>query len=417
MRLALLSDSGNPSPWIDAIARSSLHELAAVIVREADRAGAQAMAGSTPVLCNWEELLHFNGVDGVVLSQGKVAASRDDQLRKLVQAGLPLLVEHPACAAIVAFEVEMIRTEMKSVVLPYCASLEHPFVSSVDAFHCDTQGGKPQITQVTLERKLSRTDRENVLAQFAEDALLMRRFIGDLVSVNASGAQLSDAQWPNLAVMLTGTTGIVARWSVLPGTVPLDSAQLRIWSKQGETFLEISDPAHAWSASVGGKALPPLSLEWNARVESLKSFGDAVGQLASGGRWMEAARCIEAAECVEASLRRSRTIPLYNEEINEEGSFKGVMAMAGCGVLIASLIFLLVGAVVQGVYDQWHHETAGVVESVDKLVDSGGQHEERTHVLLRLWPAYPFLMFLALQLFRLVFWRSKSEEEGSQAVS
>src|SRR5207244_3847596 len=56
--------------------------------------------------------------------------------------------------------------------------------------------------------------------------------------------------------------------------------------------------------------------------------------------WLAACRDQEAAEAVDRSLMRGRTIELFNEEHTEEASFKGVMAMGGCLVLLVAICVL-----------------------------------------------------------------------------
>ena len=50
----------------------------------------------------------------------------------------------------------------------------------------------------------------------------------------------------------------------------------------------------------------------------------------------------------DRSLARGRTIELFNEEHTEEESFKGVMAMGGCLLLVMALGVLFVAVVVEG---------------------------------------------------------------------
>ena len=78
---------------------------------------------------NWEELFLQSSADAVIVGRGgKEAAARAnidpaerraDQLRKLVQAAVPLIVVCPACEAIVGFEIEMIRRGYQSIIVPF----------------------------------------------------------------------------------------------------------------------------------------------------------------------------------------------------------------------------------------------------------------------------------------------------------
>jgi len=103
---------------------------------------------------------------------------------------------------------------------------------------------------------------------------------------------------------------------------------------------------------------------------------------ASLAGWSDAARAVELAEAVERSVRRGRTIELHDEDFSEEATFKGTMTSLGCAVLMFGLVTLVVAAAFR-------------------------QHGRWLYVLLVV-----FLLFLALQLFRLVFrGRPKSGEQ------
>src|SRR4029077_4312375 len=89
--------------------------------------------------------------------------------------------------------------------------------------------------------------------------------------------------------------------------------------------------------------------------------------------WLAACRDQEAAEAVDRSLLRGRTIELFNESHSEEQSFKGVMAMGGCLLLVAALAVLFFVV---------------LVESLQLPV-----HE---FLIWRLWPVYllvPIVVF------------------------
>ena len=83
---------------------------------------------------DWEILLHTSEFDAVVvagpLTDGvlspEVRARREDQLRKLVQAGMPLIVLPPVCEAIVGLELEMIRRDVRGVITTYLPRAMHP---------------------------------------------------------------------------------------------------------------------------------------------------------------------------------------------------------------------------------------------------------------------------------------------------
>jgi hypothetical protein len=79
----------------------------------------------------------------------------------------------------------------------------------------------------------------------------------------------------------------------------------------------------------------------------------------------------------------------FNEEHTEEESFKGVMAMGGCLLLVMALGVLFIAVVVEGL-----------------------RLPIRTWPLWRLWPFYllvPIVAFLLLQLLQLVVKREETD--------
>ena len=67
----------------------------------------------------WEALLDLELVDAVVVARGPDEDRRAEQLRKLIQTGVPLLVSHPVVdSMLIYYELDMIRRETGSVVIP-----------------------------------------------------------------------------------------------------------------------------------------------------------------------------------------------------------------------------------------------------------------------------------------------------------
>jgi myo-inositol 2-dehydrogenase/D-chiro-inositol 1-dehydrogenase len=117
------------------------------------------------------------------------------------------------------------------------------------------------------------------------------------------------------------------------------------------------------------------------RLETCRSDRTA----ASSDDWDEACRALEIEEAIERSSRRGRTIDLHHEQVSEEETFKGMMAVGGCAMLVWVLSMLLMAGLVEGL-----------------------QLPLRNTIVWRLWPLaliLPLALFLLLQLLRLVFER------------
>ena len=103
-----------------------------------------------------------------------------------------------------------------------------------------------------------------------------------------------------------------------------------------------------WSMTMGNRALttdPGRAIDFQLVFEQLEN-GMAIGY--DDSAWLAACRDQEAAEAVDRSLARGRTIELFNEQHTEEESFKGLMAMGGCFLLVMSVAFVLLAAIIEG---------------------------------------------------------------------
>ena len=140
-----------------------------------------------------------------------------EQLRRLVQAGVPLVLVHPACEMIEAFELEMIRRDTRCVMLPYVRDAEHPAVARLtEQVQIALQSDENPLEQILWERQAKSRQRSDVLDYLARDALLLRRLLPGIRQVSAPEIPSSETAWANLGVTLTSSNGPVARWSIGP---------------------------------------------------------------------------------------------------------------------------------------------------------------------------------------------------------
>ncbi len=412
MKLAVLGaddDALNLLRW----AVQQGHELVAAYDSEAHAAALRAINPQVPLSDNWEELFLASAADAVIVGRGgKEAAARTnidpaerraDQLRKLVQATVPMIVVCPACESIIGFEIEMIRRDTGARLIPYVPFASHPFIDRLSEWivqESDSPIGK--VEQVALEREQADRSREPVLVQLARDATLIREFVGPIQTVSASGPPTAIGRDPlgpkskelpslaNLSVHLSGDQGIGARWSIAPATTH-EQGRLTIIGERGKAVLTM--PAGgAWSLQLpdGTISTEPATTDDDAqRIFSWLTHAMESDEFYDSESWLAVCRDQEAAEAVDRSLARGRTIELYNEEHTEEESFKGVMAMGGCLLLVMALGVLFIAVVVEGL-----------------------RLPMRTWPLWRLWPFYllvPIVAFLLLQLLQLAVKRDESD--------
>jgi hypothetical protein len=261
------------------------------------------------------------------------------------------------------------------------------------------------VEQITLEREQADRSREAVLFQLARDVTLLRQFIGTIQSVNATGPAGTIGRDPlgpkpkelpnlsNLSVFMSGELGLAARWSIGPGE-RATSGRLTIIGQRGKAILHMT-AEDDWSLDVAGDQ--PVHETFSAdaageRIFSRLSRAASSEGLRDDSAWLDACRDQEAAEAVDRSLARRRTIELYGEEHTEADSFKGVMAMGGCLLLL----------VVMGVAF-----TAALAEGLRLPI--------REWPVVRAWPVcllVPVAIFLLMQLLQLAV---KRPDAGPQA--
>jgi hypothetical protein len=354
----------------------------------------------------WESLLAGTVAEAVIVARGRLDLSsqtgfsgterRADQLRKLAQAAVPMLVVHPACEMIVGYEVEMIRTASGGVMVPYVPELYHPALAELRLLADGASSPLGDIEQIVFERYMTDRSRLAIFTRFARDASVLRRLLGTLRQLAASGPAGSEYHDPlaarqaappslaSLSVHLSGERPYPARWSVEPAD-DLAGARLILIGARGRATLSLPDnPAAGSVLEVNAGSRHSLEFApFNAPLEALERLRTALDQdQPPEVSWLDACRDLEAAAAIDRSLEKGRSIPLHTDEITEEQSFKGVMAVGGCLTLAVTLLGVVIVVLVEAL-----------------------QLELRRSPLWRLWPLYlltPILVFLVLQMLGIV---------------
>ncbi|MCI0359601.1 MAG: hypothetical protein L0211_14085 [Planctomycetaceae bacterium] len=411
MRLALLGVDDEALALVRwAVLRGGCQLVAAYDVgsRSADVA---AISPGVVLDDTWESLVLGTQADVVIVARGQAGLAaetgiadderRAEQLRKLAQAAVPMLVICPACEAIVGFEVEMIRRDSRGVIVPYVPGQQHPLVLELAAATSWGEGSPigasspiGKVEQITFEREQADRSRPVVMAQFARDVSILRQLIGVVQSISATGPATVPGRDPlgpmskelpslaNLSVHLSGDEGLTAHWSIRPA-LSQEGGRITVIGEKGRVVLNM--PASGdWTLDRGDSpvgARPAEPHHEAAEVFSLLSHA-ASGVRYDENEWLAACRDQEAAEAIDRSLARGRTIELFNEEHTEEESFKGIMAMGGCLLLVGALGVVFVATIVEGL-----------------------RLPLRDWAAWQYWPIYllaPIAVFLMLQLLQLV---------------
>ena len=410
MRFALLGSDDATLRLVQAIADHAEHDVVAVYGAEQHRQAIFDLAPRAAFDRDWEPVIHEPVADAVIVARQTPWEDRSDVLRKLFQCDLPLLLVHPACEAIVAFELEMIREDKHGLVLPFIPGQRSLPFREAEQLVATPQTSVGELKQVVFERTMPSTSRPVVLDQLAQDVALMRPFLKTVRRVSAMAPEANAETLANLTINMTGETGLLGRWNI--SHVGEDErAQLKLVGAQATAVLTVAaDPEH-WQLAIGDQ-VQTLGRD-DAPSDATAALQDFVrltqGEVV-GPTWMDASRDIEVADTVEHSLRRGKTLELHQEQLSEENTFKGMMAAGGCFLLLITLAILVIGSVFEGVQRPLNYrppaadETSG--DTAENVSESGTGDSSDAAVRplwIRLWPAYPFAIFLALQCFRLVF--------------
>ncbi len=114
MRLALLGVDDEMLAVAAGVQGSAHDEIVMLDALAARSAEAAKVARKAKLVADWEQFLDSDSVDAVLVAADQ-PAQRIDQLRKLIQVGMPVLVSHPISPSMLdCYELDMIRRDTKS---------------------------------------------------------------------------------------------------------------------------------------------------------------------------------------------------------------------------------------------------------------------------------------------------------------
>lgn len=397
MRLALLGSDHEIQALLRDLPADSGHTIVAAFDADENKLPLGALLSHVERGDNWQSLLVRDDIDLVIVaSAGNLRPTADrldpqvrriDQLKKLAQAGVNLLISHPAADLLDAYEIEMLRREGGGCIVPWFPGLYHPAWEELPRLQAKNENGaitSPPV-QITWERRLAVRTRDHVLAAVARDLFLISRVVGKLKRVTALGGSAegnAPQAWQSFTLQVEAEDQSLVRWSIAPSTAP---CSIRAWMNEGDNPWELRAPAdlaQPWLLSDRGE-VDPGEMNWSDAAETFATFERIrTSPNETVGAWLEACQSLETLAAVEKSVQRSRTIELSQAEQSEEHNFKGVMASAGCLLLMISLGALFVVALVEGL-----------------------QLPLRNSTIWRLWPlalVLPMAAFLGLQFLQTV---------------
>jgi myo-inositol 2-dehydrogenase/D-chiro-inositol 1-dehydrogenase len=338
MKFALLGAEPDILPLLAAIRGSVQHTLVAAYETSAAQELDLNSFGVSEIDDEWESLLLGSLADAVIVCRCQNQDRRADQLRKLTQAAIPLIIVHPVGEAILAFELQMIQQDSGGLIVPYQPDLDHPVFKEL----CDNKAnsGEIPVGQVSVERRLAAGAAADVRRQFARDALIIRQIVGRIDQVSALGAGQELTDYASLSVQMSAENGGIARWVVLPA----NEGGTTLWtvhSPDGTTTASLQDNGD-WTITRPDSVTKRGTVEAShvAALTLDRLAGRQAGRRMPGADWDDACRSVELLENVDISKRRGKTIQLHYEDISEENTFKSLMTAGGCLILILLVVLL-----------------------------------------------------------------------------
>lgn len=412
LNIATLGEDPVLLELLDAgLSRADCRWIACAEPEDQLRSRAAGQISAVTIWNDWEQLAAADQIDLILVSRrphdDESAEKRAAALRRLFQNQVPLVVVHPGCEMILAYELEMIRRDTGTRVFPYTPLIAAADLETLRARTSDeTAGAGVQNTfkQWIWERSLKpagagmqvEVSRDQALDAFACDQFVLRQLLGDPAQVTGAGVQADEDDYSHLTVHLHTADQRMARWTAVPTR---EQEQIKV------TVIG-SDATLHWHASVDGRDSRYWSGDSSADSNNTP-FRDATNgdTLLSAARfldaviravqapdsplalrlpgWDDVCRSLEVTDGVVRSCQRRRTIDLYHEQVSEQATFKSLMAAGGCGMLMWVLAMLFI---------------AGIVEGLELPI--------REMAVWRLYPLaifLPLLLFLGLQLLQLVF--------------
>ena len=107
------------------------------------------IAPAARIADSWDALLGNEQIDAFVVSRGDNDDARADQLRTLVQTGVPILVAHPVHdSMLVYYELDMNRQETDPVIVPYVPQVWHPAIELLSQWTAEGEPARGHVEQL-----------------------------------------------------------------------------------------------------------------------------------------------------------------------------------------------------------------------------------------------------------------------------
>lgn len=273
---------------------------------------------------------------------------RPQLLRRAVQSEKHVACVHPVDdKPDAAYEAAMIQRDTGKLLWPILPGRFAAGFQRLAALARSEEMGR--LEAIEVEQSLPASDGQTSSTAWDGHPLTsiwdgIRLLTGDLSEIVAFGG--GEKLSPTDALSLNGrsASGAMIRVQLLPPG-PANRCRWRVRGKGGEVEWQADGGLFAASTIV-------IRLAATERTESLAaappwpSLADALRATLAGQQapveWTDAVRCLEVFDAVAESVRRQRIVPLHYQDFTEASSFKGLMTIAGCGIVWIALVLLII---------------------------------------------------------------------------
>lgn len=354
MHFALLGDHPDGLNLARALAATGRHELAALSGLSTAgtawlrRHGLGARPGCTTV-ADFEEVLADPRIEAVIVASR--LASRPIHLRRALQAERHVLCVHPPDhTSAIAYEAALIQQDTKQVLLPILTETLHPAVVRLRELLQMPEGPLASFRWIRLESW-------SPAAFFPEGGVDVRPSFADWGVLRFLGGEIAEVAAFTTGAEITEEAPLFLSGRFVPGgllqATLVCAPELLHWhlSVVGTTSgAELTFPT-GWSG--------PARLQWRdqagttheesweawdpwpAFVNVFESAGAAASTPAQALVWQDCIRALELDDAARRGVERGRSSVLEFPEASEEVGFKGTMTLAGCGLLWAIVLVLI----------------------------------------------------------------------------
>lgn len=394
MKFALLGADENTVAFARTIVAGAEHELVWLYGMGKFEAELRSLAPEAKIARHWEGVLDATLADAILVARAE-DDDRTDALKKVFQAGIPLLLAHPVHdSLLVYYELDMIARDSRTPVLPLLAGRWNPAMEQLRELCQPTgfdrvQPSLGKLEQVVCERAMTERTEQRVVSRFVHDADLLRNLAGELTKVGAMTPIAKDNpnQYANLGIQMSGPSNVLARWSVGP-VEDRSGARLTLLGSEGKATLWMPDDDKPWvlETRLGDRSNQQSFESWAPADVALNKFSALLAGETIHPDWHDALRTMELADAIDHSLHRGRTIELQFGKPSEQATFKGMMSGIGCALLMVALFGTILATAVAGLKFQF----------------------------AKVWPVFllgVLVIFLLMQLLRLAFPADSAKQE------